>query len=96
MTDTKPRIFVFCNSCSPEWHSFVALAEDGAALCGHVCSDHGFGPGDMGVTTTNKHEHYAEHYPGGFEVEYAETRGKADANAHPGLAAAIAKAVLRG
>lgn len=33
-----PKIFIFCNSCSPKWHSFMALTEDGDAVTGHVCS----------------------------------------------------------
>ena len=87
-----PHIYVFCNSCSYQWHSFAALAEDGTGLAGHVCSHHGFASGDMGVTSENKHDLYAAHYPNGYVVEYVEIGSKADVAAHAGLAAAIEKA----
>jgi len=65
----KPKIFVFCNSCSPGWHSMVAIAEDGEVLAGHVCSDHGYANHDMGLTPDGwKRDKYAAHYPDGFEV----------------------------
>lgn len=93
-TPTKrlPKIFVFCNGCSPGWHTFVALTEDGEGLCGHLCSDHGYAFHDMGVRDDGwKRDIYAKRYPDGFEVEYVEVTCKADAEAHPGLAAAMAK-----
>lgn len=89
----KPKAFVFCNSCSPDWHSFVALAEDGTVLAGHICSHHGFAAHDMGVGEDGwKRDLYAAHYPDGFEVEYAEVTCKADAENHAGLKAALARA----
>lgn len=92
-----PKIFVFCNGCSPGWHNFVALAEDGAGLAGHVCSDHGYARHDMGIDEDRwKRDLYAAHYPDGFEVVYVEVRGKADFQAHPGLVAAGVKNSARG
>jgi hypothetical protein len=89
---SKPKIFVFCNGCSPQWHSFVALAEDGTGLTGHICSSHGWAAHDMGVDEDGwKRDIYAKHYPDGFEVEYVEITCKADVDKHPGLVAAFAK-----
>jgi hypothetical protein len=90
-----PKIYVFCNGCSRQWHSFVALAEDGTGLTGHICSHHGYAAHDMGVIPESeggwKHDIYAKHYPDGYEVEYVEVTSKADADRHPGLVAAFAK-----
>lgn len=96
MANELPKIFVFCNGCSPGWHMFVALAEDGKGLCGHVCSHHAYASHDMGVDENGwKRDIYAKHYPDGFEVVYLEVTSKADMAAHelahPLLAAAIAR-----
>jgi hypothetical protein len=66
-----PKIFILCNTrCENrgEWHSFIALAEDGTGLAGHLCSSHGWAMHDMGFTSSWKHEKYAKHYPGGYEL----------------------------
>jgi hypothetical protein len=84
----KPKIFIFCNCCSHEWHNATALAEDGNFLADHICSDHGFIPGDMGVTSDWKHDRYTEHYPDGFELVLVE---KSDIKTHPGITAAYEK-----
>jgi hypothetical protein len=87
----KPKIFVFCNGCSKQWHSFVAIAEDGKVLTGHICSHHGYARHDMGVDESGlKRDIYARHYPDGFEVEYVEVTSKADVSNHAGLSAACA------
>jgi hypothetical protein len=92
-----PKIYVFCNGCSPAWHNFVAIAEDGTGLAGHVCSAHGYAAHDMGVNENGwKRDIYAAHYPDGFEVVYVEVRGTDDLQAHPGLAAAAMKNSARG
>lgn len=68
-----PKIFVFCNSCSHEWHVMWAIAEDGEALASHVCSHHGFAAHDMGINENGwKRELYEAHYPDGFEVVWVE------------------------
>lgn len=79
-----PKIFIFCNSCSPQWHSACAIAEDGNVLAGHVCSSHDFIPNDMGVTSDWKHEDYSKHYPTGFELVLVE-----DPGTHEGIKAAF-------
>lgn len=85
---SKPKIYVWCNSCAHEWHVFMALSEDGVALAGHVCSDHGFAYHDMGIDEDGwKRDVYAAHYPDGFEVELIE---RESVMTHPGLAAALA------
>ena len=87
----KPKIFVFCNGCSPQWHSFAAIAEDGTPLAGHICSSHGYARHDMGVDENGwKRDTYAKHYPDGFDVEYVEVTSQDDIDAHAGLAAALA------
>lgn len=81
-----PRIYVFCNSCSHEWHSMLALAQDGTALAGHVCSAHGFASHDMGIDEGGwKRDLYAKRYPGGFVVEWVESP-----RTHAGVARAYA------
>jgi hypothetical protein len=88
-----PKIYVFCNSCAPEWHCFTALSEDGEFLANHVCSAHGYAPHDMGVNENGwKRELYSERYPGGFEVELVEGNPRD----HAGLMAAHAKHVAHG
>lgn len=83
----RPKIFVFCNNCSHEWHEFTALAEDGVFLAGHICSDHGYAPHDMGVREDGwKRDIYARHFPHGFEVVLVENPRE-----HAGVRAAHAK-----
>ncbi len=73
-----PRIFVFCNTMNchegaGDWHSMVALAEDGTGLAGHICSSHGWAAHDMGINPDGwKRDLYAAHYPAGFEVVWVE------------------------
>ena len=82
----KPKIYVLCNSCAPQWHAAMAMAEDGTCLAAHVCSSHGFIPHDMGIDEDGwKRDLYAKHYPGGFEVEWVEKPRE-----HAGLMAAYA------
>lgn len=88
MNDEKkvPKIFVWCNSCQPEWHSALAMSEDGQVLAGHVCTNHGFIAHDMGILPDGwKRETYAAKYPDGFEVVWVE-----DPKNHPELLAACA------
>lgn len=89
MTDALPKIFVFCNSCSHEWHSMAALSEDGVFLAGHVCSSHGWANHDMGIDPDGwKRDEYAKHYPGGFEVVWVD-------NPRPGHCAELDAAYQR-
>lgn len=82
-----PRIYVFCNNCSHEWHVMLALAEDGTALANHICSAHGFANHDMGIDENGwKRDLYATHYPRGYVVEWVEKPRE-----HAGVSAAYAK-----
>lgn len=90
VSDSKPTIYVFCNSCSPQWHVAYALAEDGTGLASHVCSDHGWVIHDMGVSGSDwKHDLYNAHYPDGWAIEYVDVD---DIPGHAGLQLAIAAA----
>lgn len=72
-TKAVPKIFVFCNSCEPKWHSAQALTEDGFFVAQHVCSDHGFILHDMGAHPSGcKRNIYDTHYPEGYEVVFEE------------------------
>jgi ligand-binding sensor protein len=83
----KPKIYVFCNSCAPDWHVAHAIAQDGTMLASHVVSSHDFVAHDMGIIEDGwKRDKYAAHYPNGFEVEWVE-------NARPGNHAGFDEAV---
>lgn len=86
MSDTKPKIYVWCNSCSHQWHSGIAMAEDGRVLAGHMSSNHSFQRHDMGVERSDwKHDKYNAHYPDGWELVYVED----DIMQHEGIASAV-------
>jgi hypothetical protein len=87
-----PKIFVFCNSCAPQWHSMLALSEDGECLAGHLCSSHGWAAHDMGIHPDGwKRDLYATKYPDGFEVVWVEDAGAPEGE----FLAAIEKAKAR-
>ena len=68
-----PKIFVFCNSCQPNWHGATALTQDGFFIASHLCSNHGFIMHDMGVHPTGwKRDIYDVHYPDGYDVVFEE------------------------
>lgn len=64
----KPKIFVFCNSCAPEWHNAMAIDEQGNGITAHICSSHAFIPHDMGITSEWHHDAYRKHFPDGYEL----------------------------
>lgn len=69
----KPKIYIWCNRCQPEWHCAMAMAEDGTVLAQHVSSCHRWLRHDMGVERSKwKHEEYDKHYPDGWEIIYLE------------------------
>lgn len=72
--DTLPVIFGFNNGGSPGWFSAVAIAEDGTCLGGHVCSDEGYMPYDLGIlegTRLDRHQNdYQKHYPNGYRMAF--------------------------
>lgn len=87
-----PEIYCFCNGGSPGWYNMTALSEDGEFLAGHCCSSEAYGPGDMGVTSTWKHEHYIARYPDGYVLIWVPGKPTND----PRIAAAHAKHVAAG
>ena len=82
-----PKIYIFCQGCQPEWHHIEALSEDGVFLAGHLCSNHGFVPHDMGIDPNGwNRDNYAAYYPDGFELVWVD-----NPRTHEGLNAAYAK-----
>lgn len=67
-----PTIYCFLNGGSPGWYNVLAIAEDGSALAGHVCSSPAFFLHDIGIESDWKHEHYRAHYPDGYRLEWVE------------------------
>lgn len=86
-----PVIYGFNNGGAPGWYSGCLIAESGHGLGGHVCSDEGYMPHDLGIlegSRPDRHEGFREHYPDGYRMEFipmTEVRG------HAGLDAAYAK-----
>jgi hypothetical protein len=81
----KPKIYAFVNG---RWGGgdvlALAVAEDGSVLAQHISSSSTWAQHDMGVTSDRNHDKYAEHYPGGFEVEWID-----NPKDHPGVTAAF-------
>lgn len=86
MEAPKPKIYVLCNGCAPNWHDGIAMAEDGHVLAGHASSSHDWLQHDMGLTSERKHEAYRKYYPDGWELEWVEAP-----RAHAGLLSAYEK-----
>lgn len=82
-----PKIFVFCNGVNALGVIGCAIAEDGTVLGGHASSSQEWMKHDMGVTGSWKHDKYAEHYPGGYEVVFVPS-DEVKAKSHAGLEAA--------
>ena len=88
MTAKKTKIYLYCvDYCWGRGHNDVigyALTEDGVGLASHLSSNREWAQHDMGLTSDWKHDHYAEHCPDGYELEWVD-----DVENHPGLQAAI-------
>lgn len=71
-----PVIYGFNNGGSTGWYSAVAIAEDGNALGGHICSDEGYMPHDLGIiegARMDRHEEsYRVHYPDGYRMDFVK------------------------
>lgn len=88
-TGTKPKIYCFSNVRGGGEGIAYALAEDGTVLGSHWCSNEGYVPHDLGVregSRSDRHETYAQHYPGGYEMEFVPSR---EVDSHAGLRAAF-------
>ena len=84
----RPKIYVFSNVVGGREGVCYAMAEDGRVLGSHWCSHEGFAPYDLGVvegSRPDRHKHYAEHYPDGYEMEFVPA---AEIDGHAGLTAA--------
>lgn len=84
-----PIIYGFNNGGNPGWYSGVLLAQDGKALGGHVCSDEGYMPSDLGVlqeSRPDRHEIFRAHYPQGYRMEFVPG---SEVKSHVGLLAAF-------
>lgn len=84
---STPKIYCWVNAGkNTDWQVVMALAEDGTSLASHVSSSEGFAKHDIGLTSDWKHDTYAKHYPGGYELEWVD-----DPKNHAGLDAAYLK-----
>lgn len=80
-----PKIYCFSAVNGGGEGPAYAMAEDGTVLGSHWCSYEGFVPNDLGVregARLDRHEHYAKHYPDGYEMEFVRA---ADIDNHAGL-----------
>ena len=69
----KPKIYCFINvGKETKWQSVLAVAEDGHCLAEHISSCEYWAKHDIGLTSDWKHEHYKEHYPDGYELEWVD------------------------
>lgn len=82
------RIYIFANGGWGRDLIGMALAEDGAPLGDHLSSSEAWLKHDMGVTSTQRHDSYAAHYPepDGYEVVYVPLD---EVETHAGLLAAV-------
>lgn len=84
-----PKIYCFSNVRGGGDGLAYALAEDGTVLGSHWCSNEFYVSQDLGVLDgcrEDRHEHYAKHYPDGYEMEFVPAR---DVLTHPGLSEAF-------
>lgn len=86
-----PVIYGFNNGGSSKWLEGVILAESGVFLGGHICSDEGYMPHDLGVlegSRPDRHLEFKEHYPNGYRMDFVSARDVAN---HKELDAAYQK-----
>jgi hypothetical protein len=94
--ENLPVIYGFNNGGSPGWLSGQLLAEDGTWLGGHICSDEGYMPHDLGIlegSRRDRHETFREHYPDGYRMEFISEN---DVLSHAGLSKAYERNQARG
>ena len=71
--DELPVIYGFNNGGSPGRLSGCLVATDGTGLGGHICSDEGYMPHDLGIlegTRLDRHESFRAHYPDGYRMDF--------------------------
>ena len=83
-----PVIYGFNNGGRGDnWYGAL-LAEDGAGMGGHLCSNEFYMPHDLGVlegARPDRHEGFQKHYPDGYRMEFVPYDGF---DTHEGLKAA--------
>ena len=87
-----PWIYGFNNGGSPGWFNAMLISADGHHFGGHVCSDEGYMPADLGVlegTQPDRHEEFQKHYPNGYRMVFVPYHRVRE---HEGLMAAITAA----
>ena len=91
--ETLPVIYGFNNGGSIDWLDAQVIAEDGIFLGGHICSNEGYMPHDLGILEgcrEDRHtEHYRPHYPQGYRMEFV---GYLEYATHEKLRDAVKKA----
>lgn len=83
-----PVIYGFNNGGSPGWYSGCLLASDGEGMGGHVCSNEGYMPHDLGVlegSRPDRHEGFQKHFPDGYRMDFIPS---SEVRTHEGLEAA--------
>lgn len=65
------KLYVWCNSCSHQWHSALGMDENGVVFTQHICSDHGFILYDI---IERHREELEQTYGKDFEVIYIESK----------------------
>ena len=80
-----PKIYIFGQRHPSGIHA-QALAEDGTALAGHLCSSWFFVAHDMGIESDWKHDIYDKHYPDGYDLVLVEGD---ELRSHEGFQAAV-------
>ena len=86
--DELPVIYGFNNGGHPGWYSGCLLASDGTRLGGHICSDEGYMPHDLGIlagSRPDRHETFRKHFPDGYRMDFIPMAKVRD---HEGLNAA--------
>lgn len=85
----RPKIFAFSNVQGGGDGIAYAMAEDGTVLGSHWCSHEAYVSHDLGVTPgsrADRHETYAAHYPGGYDMEFVRS---SEVASHAGLTRAF-------
>lgn len=70
---SKPKIYCFSNVKNGGDGEALAMAADGTVLGSHWCSHECYVCVDLGVnkgTRPDRHKTYADHYPGGYTMEF--------------------------
>lgn len=67
------KIYCFINGGNgTDWNNVLALCEDGHALAGHISSTEWFAKQDIGINSDDKHQHYKDHCPNGYELIWVD------------------------